>query len=242
MIELADVTKVFSNLVAVDSLSLKIPGGEVFGFLGPNGAGKTTTMKMIAGLLEPTRGRILVNGIDITREPVGAKAMMGFIPDSPYLYEKLTAREFMEFVAEMYGVDRTSGTSRIMRLLDLFGLQTREEELIQGYSHGMKQRLVMAAALLHEPKVLIIDEPMVGLDPKGAILVKRLFTELAHEKGVTIFLSTHTLNVAEEICDETAIIHHGKLVAQGTLQNLRKRAQLEGGDLEEVFLKLTESE
>ena len=240
MIRLDGVTKRYGKLAAVDDLTLHVPPGEIFGFIGPNGAGKTTTMKMIAGLLYPTSGRILVDGIDIQQDPIGAKRVLGYIPDRPYLYEKLTGGEFLVFVAELFGLARPEADRRIPDLLAAFALNDWGDELIDAYSHGMKQRLVMAAAFLHRPKAIIVDEPMVGLDPKGARLVKRLFARLCTERNVTVFLSTHTLTVAEEICSRIAILHHGKIVAQGDLNALRERARVEGGDLEAVFLSLTE--
>jgi len=242
VIRLEGVTKRFGKLAAVDDLRLNVPPGEIFGFLGPNGAGKTTTMKMIAGLLHPTSGRILVDGIDLAQDPISVKRVLGYIPDRPYLYEKLTGAEFLRFVAELYGIEPFETERRIPDLLAAFALQDWGDELIDAYSHGMKQRLVMAAAFLHRPKAIIVDEPMVGLDPKGARLVKRLFARLCEERGVTVFLSTHTLSVAEEICTRIAILHHGKVVAEGDLAALRERARVEGGDLEAVFLRLTEEE
>ncbi|MBS1125928.1 MAG: drrA 3, partial [Nitrospirae bacterium] len=189
MIKLTNLTKVYGNLTAVKSIDLEVKAGEIFGFLGPNGAGKTTTIKMMAGLLQPTGGSVAIGGFDVQKEPLQAKAITGFIPDRPYLYEKLTAGEFMRFVAELYTMPTADG--RINELLGLFGLTDWAGELVENFSHGMKQRLVMASSLLHRPKVLVVDEPMVGLDPRGARLVKDLFKDLASQ-GVTIFMSTHT--------------------------------------------------
>jgi ABC-2 type transport system ATP-binding protein len=212
--------------------------GARFGFLGPNGAGKTTTIKMMAGVLMPTEGRIIINGHDLAKDPVAAKQCVGFIPDRPFLYEKLTGLEFLHFVAGLYGLTVDGALKRrIDELLDLFGLARWGEELIEGYSHGMKQRLVMCGALVHQPNVLIVDEPMVGLDPRGARLVKNIFKEQV-EKGVTLFMSTHSLDVAQEICDEIAIIQGGRLIAQGTGDALRRQSGVDG-NLEEVFLRLT---
>ena len=239
MIRLVKLTKIFKALNAVDQLSLEVGEGTIFGFLGPNGAGKTTTIKMMAGVLKPTSGEIFINGIDISRDPKAAKRQIGFIPDRPFLYEKLTGKEFLRFVAGLYGVNhRGSLPSRIEEELELFDLLHWGDELVESYSHGMKQRLVMAAALLHEPRVLIVDEPMVGLDPRGARLVKDIFQEEAR-KGTTVFMSTHSLDVAQEVCREVGIIQAGKLIARGSTRDLERIADMEGS-LESVFLKLTE--
>lgn len=238
MIRLADVTKTFKAFRAVDQLSLEVGEGTIFGFLGPNGAGKTTTIKMMAGILQPTSGRIFINGIDLSREPTAAKRLIGFIPDRPFLYEKLTGREFLRFVAGLYGMKRRESLrSRIESVLALFDLLHWGDELVESYSHGMKQRLIMAAALLHEPRVLIVDEPMVGLDPQGARLVKDIFQDEAR-KGTTVFMSTHSLDVAQEVCCEVGIIQAGKLIARGSTGDLGKMAGMEGS-LESIFLKLT---
>lgn len=236
MIKLIDLTKNYGKLLAVDNVKLEIGSGEIFGFLGPNGAGKTTTIKMIAGLLQPTSGSILIDGHDVQREPLLAKSVTGFIPDRPFLYEKLTAVEFMEFVASLYAAQKPE--KRINELLELFGLPDWKNELVENFSHGMKQRLVMASALLHEPKVLVVDEPMVGLDPRGARLVKDIFKELA-SKGVTIFMSTHTLEIVEQMCTRVAIINQGKIIAEGSVEELGRMARMENSSLEPIFLKLT---
>jgi ABC-2 type transport system ATP-binding protein len=236
MIKLANLTKVYGSLTAVNSINLEVRSGEVFGFLGPNGAGKTTTIKMMAGLLQPTSGTIEIEGIDIRKDPLGAKAVTGFIPDRPYLYDKLTAVEFLRFIAELYRM--TGADRRIGELLALFGLADWSGELIENFSHGMKQRLVMASALLHEPRVLVVDEPMVGLDPRGARLVKDLFRELA-ATGVTIFMSTHTLEIVEAMCTRVAIINKGEIIAGGSVEELGRLARMENSHLEPIFLKLT---
>jgi ABC-2 type transport system ATP-binding protein len=239
MIRLINLSKSYKSLHAVDGINLGVKQGARFGFLGPNGAGKTTTIKMMAGVLMPTAGRIIINGHDLAKDPVAAKQCVGFIPDRPFLYEKLTGLEFLYFVAGLYGLTHNGELNRrINDLLDLFGLGRWREELIEGYSHGMKQRLVMCGALVHRPKVLIVDEPMVGLDPRGARLVKNIFKEQV-ENGVTLFMSTHSLDVAQEICDEITIIQGGRLIAQGTGESLRRQAGVDG-NLEEVFLRLTE--
>jgi ABC-2 type transport system ATP-binding protein len=239
MIRLIHLTKVYKGLRAVDDVNLEIKPGVIFGFLGPNGAGKTTTIKLMAGVLKPTEGRIIINGMDISEEPAEVKRCTGFVPDRPFLYEKLTASEFLHFVAGLYGLDhQVSLEDRMTRLLELFDLFHWKDELIESFSHGMKQRLVMCSALLHEPKVLIVDEPIVGLDPRGARLVKDIFRERA-KGGTTIFMSTHSLEVAQEVCQEIAIIQAGKIIATGSAEELRKIADVDG-NLETVFLKLTE--
>jgi ABC-2 type transport system ATP-binding protein len=239
MIRLIHLTKVYKGLRAVDDVNLEIKPGLIFGFLGPNGAGKTTTVKLMAGVLKPTEGQIIINGMDISERPADVKRCTGFVPDRPFLYEKLTASEFLYFIAGLYGLDhQASLEDRIVRLLDLFDLLHWKDELIESYSHGMKQRLVMCSALLHDPKVLIVDEPIVGLDPRGARLVKDIFREQA-KGGTTIFMSTHSLEVAEEVCQEIAIIQAGKIIAAGSSEELRKVADVDG-NLETVFLKLTE--
>jgi ABC-2 type transport system ATP-binding protein len=236
MIKLTNLTKRYGNLIAVKSIDLEVKAGEIFGFLGPNGAGKTTTIKMMAGLLQPTGGSVAIGGFDVQKEPLKAKAITGFIPDRPYLYEKLTAGEFMQFVAELYTMP--TANSRIDELLGLFGLTDWAGELVENFSHGMKQRLVMASSLLHRPKVLVVDEPMVGLDPRGARLVKDLFKDLASQ-GVTIFMSTHTLEIVEAMCTRVAIINKGEIIAGGSVGELGRLARMENSHLEPIFLKLT---
>ncbi|MBN2061539.1 MAG: ABC transporter ATP-binding protein [Deltaproteobacteria bacterium] len=239
MIKLTDLTKNYKGVKAVDNLNLEVGKGKVFGFLGPNGAGKTTTIKMMAGVLKPTGGRIIINGMDIAKEPSEVKRSIGFIPDRPFLYEKLTGLEFLNFIAGLYGMDRcSSNNNHIMDLLEMFELDHWCDEMIESYSHGMKQRLVMCGALLHRPRVLIVDEPMVGLDPKGARLVKDVFREQSMN-GTTVFMSTHSLEVAEELCQEIAIIQAGKILAKGSPKELQREAGIDG-DLEKIFLKLTE--
>jgi len=242
LIELFHLSKNFGNFHAVKDVTLQIPPGEIFGFLGPNGAGKTTTIRMMAGLMKPTSGRILLDGKDILQQPEEAKSILGFIPDRPYLYEKLTGQEFLEFIADLHGLEAgNSQQKRIGELLNFFDLQGWSQELVESYSHGMRQRLVIAAALLHRPKVLIVDEPMVGLDPKGTRLVKGLFRDLSR-KGVSIFMSTHTLEVAEEVCQRMGIINEGRVIALGTMQELREKSKTTDARLESLFLKLTGEE
>jgi len=236
MIKLVNLTKLYGKLTAVNSINLEVARGEVFGFLGPNGAGKTTTIKMMAGLLQPTSGSALIGGYDVQQEPLKAKFITGFIPDRPFLYEKLTAAEFMHFVAKLY--DMNGPKARIGELLDLFGLSEWADELVENYSHGMKQRLVMASSLLHKPRVLVVDEPMVGLDPRGARLVKDIFKDLA-STGVTVFMSTHTLEIVEHMCTRVAIINKGEIIAEGSVEDLGRMARMPSSHLEPIFLRLT---
>lgn len=238
MITTNGLTKKYGDLVAVDQLELYVRKGEIFGFLGPNGAGKTTTIKMIVGMLQPTAGNIFIDGIDAIKRPLQAKAILGYIPDRPYLYEKLTAIEFLRFIGGLYNVPAEEVESFGGDLLKLFELEDWAGDLIENYSHGMKQRLIMSAALLHRPRLLMVDEPMVGLDPKGARLVKRIFRRLA-ENGNTLFMSTHTLEVAQEVCDRIAIINHGRIIAQGTMDELRRISADPNSGLESIFLELT---
>lgn len=240
MIELDEVVKDYGGFEAVHPLSLRVKRGEVFGFLGPNGAGKTTTIRMLSGIMRPTRGRIRVAGVELLTDPVAVKRLTGYIPDRPYLYEKLTAWEFMHFIAGVYGLSREQVEPRATTLLSRFGLANWQHGLIEGFSHGMKQRLVLASALLHAPELLIVDEPMVGLDPHAARLVKDMFREHAAQGG-TVFLSTHSLEVAEEVCDRLAIIKAGQVLAQGTMEELRRQAGQEAS-LEDIFLGLTGGE
>jgi ABC-2 type transport system ATP-binding protein len=240
MIELRNIAKTYGNYTALHQLNLSVPAGEVFGFIGPNGAGKTTTIKIIGGILAPTEGTVRIAGIDMARDPVAAKQRIGFIPDRPYLYEKLTGMEFLQFTADVYGVTHAVFQEKAFTLLEMFALADWGEELIESYSHGMKQRLIMCAALLHDPEVLVVDEPMVGLDPVAIRMVKNLFRDLAR-KGVAVFMSTHTLAVAEDICDRIGIIHRGRLIAEGTLDDLRKDIKGGASDLESVFINLTQA-
>ena len=238
MIAIANLVKRYGAFTAVDGISLDVAPGEIHGFLGPNGAGKTTTMKMIAGLLQPTAGQIVVNGHDMATSPEGAKASLGFIPDRPFIYEKLTAGEFLRFHGGLYGLEGEAVQSRVHEMLDLFELRRWEHELVESFSHGMKQRLVMSAAFLHRPRAVCVDEPMVGLDPRGARLIKDVFRRMS-EHGVAILMSTHTLEVAQEMAHRLSIILKGRIIAQGTVDEVRALAG--GGDthLTEVFLKLT---
>ena len=240
MIELQHIVKTYGTHTALHGLDLSVPAGEIFGFIGPNGAGKTTTIKIIGGIMAPTAGSVEVAGIDMARDPVAAKQCIGFIPDRPYLYEKLTGLEFLQFTADVYGVPQDVYEVKALELLDMFALADWGEELIESYSHGMKQRLIMCAALLHDPQVLVVDEPMVGLDPVAIRMVKNLFRDLA-AKGVTVFMSTHTLAVAEDICDRIGIIHRGRLIAEGSMEDLRRDMADGASNLEAVFINLTQA-
>jgi ABC-2 type transport system ATP-binding protein len=238
MIAIENLVKRYGTFIAVDGVSLDVRPGEIHGFLGPNGAGKTTTIRMIAGLLKPTAGRILVNGHDLATAPELAKASLGFIPDRPFIYEKLTAGEFLRFHAGLYGMDEAEVAARVAEMLEVFELSRWEHELVESFSHGMKQRLVMSAAFLHRPRAVLVDEPMVGLDPRGARLIKNVFRRMS-EHGVAILMSTHTLEVAEEMCDRISIILKGQIIARGTVDELRLLAGDATQELTEVFLRLT---
>lgn len=239
MIRLSGVTKDFGRKVAVADLTLEIPEGELFAFLGPNGAGKTTTIKMIAGLLRPTRGEISVCGFDVQKDYLEAKRRMAYVPDQPYLYDKLSGLEFLHFIGEMYGLERDERRREIARLSELFGMGDYLDLLTESYSHGMKQRVVLAATLLHRPKVMVVDEPLVGLDPHSSRLVKEIFREQARA-GTTIFMSTHVISVAEDVAHRVGIIMDGRVIALGSVADLRRQANHDGR-LEDVFFKFTEN-
>jgi ABC-2 type transport system ATP-binding protein len=236
LIELKKLSKRFGAFAAVDGLDLKVEAGQVFGFLGPNGAGKTTTIRMLTGLLKPDSGEVLIDGIDMLDRPEAAKARIGYVPDRPELFGYLTARETLKLVGALYSMDPKVAQARGMELIKVFGLEAWLDEPVGSYSHGMKQKLGFSAALLHQPSVLILDEPMVGLDPKGGRQIKELLRSLA-QAGMTIFLSIHTLEIAEKICDRMGILMNGRLLAEGTVEELKQGA--EGTDLEAAFLKLT---
>lgn len=240
MIVAQNLSKHFGTLKAVDGLNLEIDRGEFFAFLGPNAAGKTTTIKMLTGLLRPTTGHCSLGGYDVQKDPDAAKALLSYVPDFPFLYDKLTALEFMQFVGDLFYVDRKVAAHRIDALFEQFGLRSYYNELTENLSHGTRQRLVIASALLHDPKVIVIDEPMVGLDPTHARIVKDEL-KARSRAGTTIFLSTHTLNIAEEIADRIGIINHGKLIALGTMDDLRGQAK-ETGMLEKIFLTLVDAQ
>jgi ABC-2 type transport system ATP-binding protein len=237
MIEIASLSKRYGSFTAVRSLDLMVPGGELFGFLGPNGAGKTTTMRMIAGILQPTSGSVKIAGHDLRADPLAAKRALGFIPDRPFIYEKLTGMEFLRFAAGLYGEHGADVDRRGMELLALFDLDGWRDELVESYSHGMRQKLIIASAFVHRPPVIVVDEPMVGLDPKSAKILKDLFREYTR-RGHTVMMSTHTLEIAEGMCDRIGIMQRGELVACGTMHDLRGAT---GDDeaLEDIFLRLT---
>jgi ABC-2 type transport system ATP-binding protein len=239
MIKLMNLAKHYGGLAAVDSLNLEVQAGEIFGFLGPNGAGKTTTIRVMMGILKPTAGQVFLGGYDVERQPEKAKAISGFIPDRPFIYEKLSGLEFLQFVGKLHHVDSDRLQRRISELLEYFELAQWKDELVEGYSHGMKQRLVVCASLIHEPRILVVDEPMVGMDPKGARKLKDLFRSLS-ANGTTVFLSTHSIGVAEEVCHRIGIIQRGRLIACGTMADLYSQAQSKHGSLESVFLELTQ--
>ncbi len=238
MIELAGLTKRYGSFTAVSGIDLVVPRGELFGLLGPNGAGKTTSLRMIAGILQPTAGTVRIAGIDLARDPVAAKSQLGFIPDRPFIYEKLSGMEFLRFVAGLYGQSGSSTDRRARELLALFDLEPWRDELVESYSHGMRQKLIIASAFVHRPAVIVVDEPMVGLDPKAARILKDLFREYTR-RGHTIMMSTHTLEVAETLCDRIAIVQGGRIRAEGTMAELRATAAAGATGLEDIFLRLT---
>jgi len=241
MIRLQGVTKRYGEFTAVHPLDLHVETGELFGFLGPNGAGKTTTIRMLAGVLRPSAGTIEIGGVDMLREPVRAKQMIGYIPDRPSIYEKLTGAEFLRFVSGLWGREGQEAERWARDLLRLFDLEQWQDTLIESYSHGMRQKLLISSALVHSPSTIIVDEPMVGLDPKGARQIKDLLRNFAAQGG-TVFLSTHTLEVAEALCDRIAILHQGEIRALGTMAELRQQAEAGAAGLEEIFLRLTGDE
>ena len=238
MIQLQDVTKKFGRLTAVDNLTMNVPKGEFFGFLGPNGAGKTTTIKMIVGLFAPTSGSILVNGYDIVKQPMEAKQSMAYVPDIPFLYEKLTGREFLYFIGGLFKIPKPALHDRITELIDHFEIGNWIDKRTEDYSQGMKQRITIAAALLHHPKAIIIDEPMIGLDPRSAKIVRDTLHKQS-QNGISILMSTHSLPVAEELCDRIGIINNGKLVFCDTREQLQIDKARYGGKFESVFLEVT---
>ena len=238
ILQLQGLTKAYGSFVALDGIDLTVSRGEVFGFLGPNGAGKTTTLRLITGLARPTAGSARVCGFDVQRQPGEAKRRMGFISDRPFLYEKLTAMEFLRFVGGIWGMTRQAIADQAARWLEVFDLQGWAGEPIESFSHGMRQRILFCSALIHEPELLIMDEPMVGLDPRGARTLKQVVRDLSAE-GTTVILSTHTLEVVDQICDSVAIIDRGKIVTSGPLEQVRREHHAEGDRLEELFFRLT---
>ncbi len=238
MIQLSALTKDYGTTLAVNNLNLNVAAGEIYGFIGPNGAGKTTTIRMMGGILAPTSGKIVIGGVDMATHPVQGKKMIGFVPDRPFLYEKLTGMEFLRFSGDLYNVENKIFQQKAKFLLQQFALWNWADELIEAYSHGMKQRLIIASALLHDPKILIIDEPMVGLDPEAVHMVKDILKDLSTNHHTTIFVSTHTLSLAEDLCHRIGLIHKGTLLAEGNLDELKRIAKLGEAKLEEVFLTI----
>ncbi|MBW6464641.1 MAG: ABC transporter ATP-binding protein [Firmicutes bacterium] len=240
MIEIANLSKSYNKgtVKAVDALNLTVNNGEIFGFLGPNGAGKTTTIKMMVGLLKPDSGSVIINGYSITDDPLAVKKSISFVPDSPEVYEKLTGIEYLNFMGDVYSVPAELRSERLTYLLDLFSLSDAVGDLIQSYSHGMRQKIVLIGAMLHEPDLFILDEPMVGLDPRSSNNLKNYMREHCKE-GKTVFFSTHILEVAEKLCDRIGIIHQGRLIACGTMEDLKELAA-NRETLENIFLELTE--
>jgi ABC-2 type transport system ATP-binding protein len=236
MIAAQGLRKEFNQHVAVAGVDLSVWGGEIFGFLGPNGAGKTTTIKMLIGLLKPTAGNAFIGGHNIQHDPIAAKSLLGYVPDEPYLPEKLTAREFLQFMGGLYRIPAADIQRRGEELLKLFDLEEHGDELVGGFSHGMRQKTALAGALLHDPRVLFLDEPTVGLDPRSARLIKDILRQLA-ARGTAVFLTTHILEIAERLCDRVAIISGGRVIAAGTLNELRQGST--GQSLEDIFLALT---
>lgn len=241
MIIIDHLVKRYNDHVAVNDISLEIKSGEIFGFLGPNGAGKTSTIKIIMGLMKPTSGKIFIDGHDVQKDPIAAKKALGYVPDRPILYEKLTAWEYMKFIAGIYGIDDTALRERGMKYLQIFELNEWTDELVENFSHGMKQRLNLSAVFMRNPKVLILDEPLIGLDPRGARLLKEMLLT-SRNNGMCIFMSTHILEIAEQMCDRLAIIHKGSIISTGTSGDLRQQAQTPDSGLEQIFLRLTGGE
>jgi ABC-2 type transport system ATP-binding protein len=238
LIRTEHLTKRFGEKAAIQDVSFEVFGGEVFGFLGPNGAGKTTTIKIIVGLLQPSSGSVTVAGYNIATQPLQAKAASGYVPDTPNLYAKLTGHELLSFVGELYNLERAQTVRRIDELLRMFDLTAAANDTLDSYSHGMQQKTALAAALMHDPKVLVLDEPTVGLDPKSARLIKDILRQMA-DRGAAVFLSTHILEIAERMCDRIGIINKGELIAVGTMEELRGLGETGGASLEDIFLSLT---
>jgi len=241
LIKTEDLTKHFGEKMAVKPLNLDIPEGTFYCYLGPNGAGKTTSIKMLTGLLTPSSGRALVGGIDIQKDPVGAKRLLGYVPDHPFLYDKLTGREFMRFVAGLYDISDQYYAEHCDTLLEMFEIARVADQLIEDYSHGMRQKLSFASCFLHDPKIVIVDEPWVGLDPKNIRFVKDFLKEKTRSEGLTVFMSTHTLSIAEEIADRIGIINQGQLLAEGKVSEIKALHEQEG-TLEDIFLRLTNTD
>ncbi len=237
-VELKAVGKWFSEILAVDNVDLDVKTGEIFSLLGPNGSGKSTTMKMLLGLVQPDGGSVKVLGIDVQKDPVAVKRQVGYVPESPRLYEFLTGIEYLDFIGDIYGIETEEKKERINEYLRALDLEGREGDMISGYSQGMKQKIALISALIHRPKLLILDEPLSGLDPKSARIVRDLLHELKGQ-GVTTMMSTHVLEIAQAMCDRIAIMYQGRILALGTMEELRQRASMPSSKLEDIFLKLT---
>ncbi len=240
MLKLTQLTKKYGGRAVVHNLNLNVNTGELYAFLGPNGAGKTTTIKMICGLLKPDNGQVLINGFDISHDPVNAKQSFGYIPDQPFVYDKLTPIEFLRFVGGLYGLEPKECDQRADYWLEQFELTKYRNSLLGSFSHGMRQKVVFTAGFLHNPPVLVVDEPMVGLDPRGAVVMKKLLRRRC-EEGLAAFVSTHSLDVAEQIADRIGILYQGELLAEGTIEELQKTTSNSGGRLEQIFLELTQA-
>lgn len=238
LIKTHQLTKSYGMTTVVNNLNLEVKGGEIFGFLGPNGAGKTTTIRMLTGLMEPSAGEAFIAGYDIRKQPTEAKGLMAYVPDQPKLYGKLSAREFLDLISSLYRMPKDISSQRREMLLEMFGLIDRADELLEGYSHGMRQKVVLASALIHQPQVILLDEPTVGLDPASARLLKNVLMELAG-KGVAILISTHILEIAERMCHRVGILKAGELIAEGSPEELRQTVGHAGESLEDIFLDLT---
>lgn len=242
MLKLSNISKSYNKgeVKAVDNLNLEIKSGEIFGFLGPNGAGKTTTIKMIVGLLKPDEGKIILDGVDVWQDSLRAKSMISYVPDNPEIYDRLNGIEYLNFIADMYGISKEERTKKIEYYTKLFNIEDSLGDIIGSFSHGMKQKLVLTSALLNDPNLFILDEPMVGLDPKSSFNLKEIMRKMCNE-GKTVFFSTHVMEVAEKLCDRIAIINKGKIIALGTMEELRAHAK-ERESLENIFLELTDNE
>jgi ABC-2 type transport system ATP-binding protein len=238
MIALEGLTKRYGTFTAVDGIALDVKGRQIFGLLGPNGAGKTTTLRMIAGILKPDEGRVTISGHDVQTDAYAARSRLGFVPDRPFVYEKLTGGEILRFTAGLHGMSGPEVETRIDELLVMWDLAPWKDQLVESYSHGMRQKLIISSALVHRPEVLVIDEPMVGLDPRSAWLLKDMLRTFV-DQGGTALVSTHTLELAESLCDRLAVLNRGRVVAAGSMDDLRRAAETEHGGLEEVFLKIT---
>ena len=238
MINIENLSKSFGDKLALDNLNLKVKKGEIFGFLGPNGAGKTTTIKMIVGMLKQDKGHILIDGIDTLKDPIEAKKKFAFVPDNPDVYETMTGRQYLNFIGDVFEISLDKREENIKKYQEIFEMKENLDLLISSYSHGMKQKIVLMGALIHEPDLLILDEPMVGLDAKSSFRLKNIMRQLC-DSGKSVFFSTHVMEVAEKVCDRIGIINKGKLIAVGSLEEIKNQADDEGS-LEKIFLELTE--